>query len=235
DEETAVAEAQRCLQCKNEPCRQGCPVEVFIPDFIKLVGSGSRLACFSFNGNKIITTGGGGMIVTDDEALADRARYLATQAKDDTVEYVHNEVGYNYRLTNIQAALGCAQMEQLDEFIAAKKRLARTYEEALAGTPGLMTLQEAGWAESIFWLCTILIDEADYGLDARTLRERLHRAGIQSRTLWQPLHLSPAHQGAQSPGGCPVAETAHQKALTLPSSVGLSPEDQDRVIEMVKG
>jgi len=201
----------------------------------RLVGADSRLACFSFNGNKIITTGGGGMIVTDDEELAGRARYLATQAKDDTVEYVHNEVGYNYRLTNIQAALGCAQMEQLDEFIAAKIRLARTYDQALAGRPGLVMLQEADWAESIFWLCTIIINEADYGLDARSLRDRLHRAGIQSRTLWQPLHLSPAHRGASAPGGCPAAEAAHQKALTLPSSVGLSLEDQGRVIEAVKG
>src|SRR6185369_11887709 len=88
------------------------------------VGSGGDIACFSFNGNKIITTGGGGMVVTNRDDWAERARYLTTQAKDDYIEYVHNEVGYNYRLTNIQAALGCAQMEQLDDFVSAKRRIA---------------------------------------------------------------------------------------------------------------
>src|SRR6185295_4478366 len=116
-----------------------------------------------FNGNKIITTGGGGMVVTDNAAWAEKAKYLTTQAKEDPVEYVHTEVGYNYRLTNIQAALGCAQMEQLEQVVAKKRNIAARYNSALADVPGISLMPEAGWARSNSWMYTILIDEAIYG------------------------------------------------------------------------
>ncbi|MCI0645005.1 MAG: LegC family aminotransferase [Chloroflexi bacterium] len=187
------------------------------------------VACFSFNGNKIITTGGGGMLVTDNTAWARQARYLTTQAKDDPVEYIHSQVGYNYRLTNVLAAMGCAQLEQLDDFVATKRRIAQTYAEALAGVVGITPMVEAPWAWSTFWLYTILVDGAAYGLDSRRLMGRLKEVGVQARPLWQPVHLSPAHQGAFTVGGS-VAAQLNRTGLSLPCSIGLSLEAQQRVI-----
>jgi perosamine synthetase len=199
----------------------------------RMVGHLGDIACFSFNGNKVITTGGGGMIVTDNQAWADRARYLTTQAKDDPVEYVHNEIGYNYRLTNIQAAMGCAQMEQLAESVVAKRRIAACYEAALRDVRGLKFLKEASWAFSTCWLFTVLIDQAECGFDSRSLLERLSDHNIQARPLWQPLHRSPAHAGSQA--YCvEVADELNRNALSLPCSVGLTTADQDRVIKAVR-
>lgn len=198
----------------------------------RMIGHLGDIACFSFNGNKIITTGGGGMIVTDDAARARRAKYLTTQAKDDAVEYIHHEVGYNYRLTNIQAALGCAQMEQLDEFIAIKRRIAAAYTEAFAGVPGITPMREAAWAESIFWLYTVLVDEQLYGEDSRALLKRLAQHKIQARPLWQPLHQSAVFRDAQSLGG-EVADEINRRALSLPCSAGLTETEMRAVIEVV--
>jgi perosamine synthetase len=200
----------------------------------RIVGHLGDIACFSFNGNKIITTGGGGMIVTDDEAWARKARYLTTQAKDDPLEYIHNEIGYNYRLTNLQAAMGCAQLELLDEYIAAKRRNASAYKEAFRDVPGITPMKEASWAFSIYWIYTVLVNEAQYGIDSRALLRRLEAARIQSRPLWQPAHLSPAHTGSQVYCG-QVAERLNRDALSLPSSVGLAEVDLLRVVETVKG
>ena len=199
----------------------------------RMVGLLGDLACFSFNGNKLITTGGGGMLVTDNEVWARKAKYLTTQAKDDPVEYIHNEIGYNYRLTSIQAAMGCAQMEKLEEHIAAKRRIASTYTEALKDVPGLTPMREAKWAFSIFWMFTVLVDSAMYGKDSRALLRELDQARIQARPLWQPIHLSPAHQGAYAMD-CSVAERLNRMAISLPCSVGLMPEHQQRVIQVVQ-
>ncbi|MEP6667790.1 MAG: LegC family aminotransferase [Chthoniobacter sp.] len=196
----------------------------------KKVGSGSAAACFSFNGNKILTTGGGGMIVTDNEEWMTKARYLTTQAKDDPLEYIHGEIGYNYRLTNVQAAIGCAQMEQLNDYVAAKRRIAARYVEAFRDVPGLAPMPEAAWARNTFWMFTTLV-EPPFALSSRGLLCHLQTHKIQARPLWQPLHLSPAHQPA--PGLCPVAESLYARALSLPCSVGLRPEDQERVITTI--
>ena len=198
------------------------------------VASLGHIACLSFNGNKIITTGGGGMIVTNNSEWSRKAKYLTTQAKDDPVEYVHHEIGFNYRLTNVQAAMGCAQMEQLPHFISRKRSIAEAYRAGLQATSGITTMAEAPWARSIFWLNTILIDEKEYGMDSRTLMKRLAQHGIQARPLWQPLHKSPAHAGAQFSGG-DVASQLNKQALSLPSSVGLSAEDLRLVIETISG
>jgi perosamine synthetase len=191
------------------------------------------IACFSFNGNKLITTGGGGMLVTGNEALARRARHLTTQAKDDPIEYVHAEVGYNYRLTNVLAAMGVAQMEVLDEYIEAKRAIAARYAAELRDVPGLTLMREASWARSVFWLYTVLVDEQAYGIDSRALLRALAARKIQSRPLWQPLHLSGAHRG-ESATECPVAERLNREALSLPCSVGLSEGEQARVIEAIR-
>ena len=196
------------------------------------VGNLGHIACFSFNGNKIITTGGGGMIVTNNAEWSAKAKYLTTQAKDDPLEYEHSEVGFNYRLTNIQAAMGCAQMEQLPRFIEAKRRIAAAYTKAFGAVSGVSTMAQANWARSIFWLNTVLIDEKEYGSDSRTLMKRLAQRGIQARPLWQPLHKSAAHLNAQALGGH-VAEQLNRRALSLPSSVGLSAEDLQLVISAI--
>ena len=199
----------------------------------RMVGHLGDIACLSFNGNKIITTGGGGMIATDNETWARRARYLTTQAKDDPVEFVHGEIGYNYRMTNVEAALGCAQLEQIDEYIAAKRRIAAAYTEALNHIPGLSTIREASWATSSFWMFTALVDEEQYGLDSRSLLRELAQIGIQSRPLWQPLHRSPAHSKYVA-FHCDVAEGLYREALSLPCSVGVIGTDQERVIHSLR-
>jgi perosamine synthetase len=198
----------------------------------RAVGSFGSLACFSFNGNKLITTGGGGMLVTDDAALAARARYLTTQAKDDAVEFVHGAVGYNYRLTNVQAAIGVAQMERLDAAVTAKRRIAERYASGLSAISGLSLMRQAPWAASAFWMYTVLVDEPAFGMGSRDLIRRLERERIQSRPLWQPLHLSAPHRESFAVGGS-VAEGLNRQAVSLPCSVGLGAEDQDRVIRAV--
>ena len=199
----------------------------------RAVGRIGRVGCLSFNGNKLITTGGGGMVVTDDEAVARRVRYLTTQAKDDPVEYVHGEVGYNYRLTNLQAALGCAQLEQLDDHLAAKRRIADEYRRRLADVPGLLPMPEAPWAASACWLYTILIDERRYGMSSRELLRALQQRGVQTRPLWQPMHRSPVHRAPKNPE-CPVADRLQTQALSLPCSVGLTSEQLDRVTTAIR-
>jgi perosamine synthetase len=196
-------------------------------------GALGTLGCFSFNGNKIITTGAGGMIVTDDVALARRARHLTTQAKQDAVEFVHDEVGFNYRLGNVQAAIGVAQLERLDDHVAAKHRIGRAYDEALARLPGLTLPRDAAWAVSNRWLYTVRIDPADFGIDSRALMRGLGAAGIEARPLWQPMHLSPAQAGAVLASPCAVAERVCREALSLPCSVGLTTAEQARVIETI--
>ena len=195
------------------------------------VGHLGDIACFSFNGNKLITTGGGGMLVTDRRDWARRARYLTTQAKADPIEYVHTEVGYNYRLTNVLAAIGLAQMERLDECVAAKRRIAEAYAAGLGGLPGVTLMPEAPWARSAFWMYTILLD-AGAPVGSRELLARLAMRGIQTRPLWQPLHRSAAHAGAAALGGA-VADRLNREALSLPCSVGLQPETQRYVIDRI--
>ncbi|RJP24833.1 MAG: LegC family aminotransferase [Deltaproteobacteria bacterium] len=196
-------------------------------------GSFGKMACLSFNGNKILTTGGGGMIVTDDAVLARRARYLTTQAKDDDVEFIHGEVGYNYRLSNVLAAIGVAQMERLESHVAAKRATAEAYTKALFGIPGVRCPEEPEGARSTFWLYTVLVDEKEAGADSRALMRRLEGAGIQTRPLWQPMHLSPAHRGSYATD-CSVAERLNRQAISLPCSVGIGEKERTRVVESVR-
>ena len=198
----------------------------------QMVGHLGDIACFSFNGNKLITTGGGGMVVTDNKEWVQRTRHLTTQAKSNPVEYIHDEIGYNYRLSNIQAAMGVAQMEQIDDYIDDKRRIAAAYSEGLDGLAGIEPMRQASWAESVFWLFTVLVDETKYGLNSRALLKKLDEAGIQTRPLWQPMHLSPAHADLK-PFDCPVANQLYQDGLSLPCSVGLG-ESQRRVVGKLK-
>ena len=198
----------------------------------RTVGCLGDVGCFSFTGNKVITTGGGGMLVTNDKALADRARYLTTQAKDDAFEYIHGAVGYNYRLTNVQAAIGCAQLERLDEYVERKRNIGTAYSAGL-NLPGLTMMREAPWARSTFWMSTVLVDAKRTGLDSRALMRRLGASGIQARPLWQPAHRSPAYSDVP-PVSCPVADRLNAEAVSLPSSVGLTSLEQSRVIDAIR-
>ncbi|RME03092.1 MAG: hypothetical protein D6812_05515, partial [Deltaproteobacteria bacterium] len=156
-----------------------------------------------------------------------------TQAKDDPIEYVHGELGYNYRLTNLQAALGVAQLEQLSDFIADKRRIAQRYRETLTALPGISMPEEAAWAESTWWLSTISIDATTFRSDSRTLLQRLLDRKIQCRPLWQPMHRSPVHANAFA-YRIEHADRIHQEALSLPCSAGMTREEQNRVIEAIR-
>jgi perosamine synthetase len=197
------------------------------------VGNLGNIACLSFNGNKIMTTGGGGMIVTDNAEWAERARYLTTQAKDDALEYIHHEIGYNYRMTNLAAAVGCGQLERLDQLVAAKRRIAAAYERGLSDIPGIGFMREADWAYSTWWMYTVLVDEGQCSVDSRQLLRYLGSRRIQARPLWQPMHLSPAYNGVQS-YHCDTAKQLWERGLSLPCSTGLTESDQQSVIATIR-
>ncbi len=196
----------------------------------RMVGHLGHIACLSYNGNKLITTGGGGMVITDNPALAKRAKYLSTQAKDDPIEYIHEEVGYNYRLTNVQAAIGCAQMEQIDIYIAKKRAIAAHYGQAFADLNGITPMQQADWAESVFWMYTILVDKAIFGMNSRDLMRELQNRGIQSRPLWHPVHSLTPYKN-EFAYRVELVDILYRDALSLPCSVGLTDAQQSRVID----
>jgi len=196
------------------------------------VGGFGDVGCLSFNGNKLLTTGGGGMLVTNNERVAKNARYLSTQAKDDPIEYIHSDVGFNYRLTNIQAALGVAQSDRLDEFVEKKREIAQKYSEAFATIPGIEVPMESPYVESAFWLYTILINDEEYGMSSRDLLQSLHDLGIQCRPLWQPIHLNSPYTSAQTLG-TDISIDLQSRAISIPCSVGISEKEQMKVIRSI--
>jgi dTDP-4-amino-4,6-dideoxygalactose transaminase len=199
----------------------------------KSVGTIGRIGAYSFNGNKIITSGGGGMITTADPDLAKRARHLTTQARLPGAEYRHDEVGYNYRLTNIAAALGLAQLEQLDDFLACKRAIADRYDDAFVDLPGFSRPQRVAWGESSHWLYAITVDDQRAGINREALATILSERSIDSRPIWTPLHLQAPYNQASRLGGA-VAERLFRGGLCLPSSSGLTVAEQDRVIAAVR-
>ncbi|MEW6181619.1 MAG: LegC family aminotransferase [Bacillota bacterium] len=189
------------------------------------VGTFGDVGVFSFNGNKVITTGGGGMLVTGDPGIAERARLLVNQGRAaGIIEYEHREIGYNYRLTNLQAALGLAQLERLPEFLAAKRLNAAVYRELLRGQPGLERQHEVKDAESNWWLFSVLIDPERFGEGRISTAERLRASGVQVRPLFMPIHRQPPYI-EYACTGCPVAESLHERGLNLPSASFLKEED----------
>ncbi|TDC53971.1 DegT/DnrJ/EryC1/StrS aminotransferase [Jiangella ureilytica] len=190
------------------------------------VGTAGDLGCFSFNGNKIITAGGGGMIVTADGDRAATAAHLTTQAKVDGEHYRHDDVGYNYRLTNIAAAVATAQLEQLPAKVAAKRAVAARYRDALRSAP-VTAPPVASWADPTFWLYSVLLD--DPGLDPEKIVAALAADGVQARRLWPPLHDQRPYRAADRIGGG-VADDLYRRGLSLPSSAHLSERDQDTVV-----
>lgn len=195
----------------------------------KAVGTVGAAGCFSFNGNKIITSGGGGMVVSNDVDLAERVAHLSTQARLPGPEYRHDEVGFNYRLTNIAAALGLAQLEQLDRFVARKREIATRYDDALSGVEGVERPPDEKWAERSSWLYTALFRSRD---ERERVRRGLIERGIEARPIWPPIHEQRPYQRARRIGGG-VAATIADRALSLPSSVSLTSGEQDEVIECI--
>lgn len=194
------------------------------------VGTVGLMGCFSFNGNKIITSGGGGMIVTQDPALAKRAKHLTTQARLPGPDYIHDEIGYNYRLTNLAAALGVAQLEKLHTFVARKRAIARRYDEAFAAMPGVTLPPRPLWAEPTFWLYSVLVDAAVIGIERQSIQERLLEEGIETRSLWVPAHRMPFYREVPCLGG-DVGEMLWARGISLPCSVSLTDAQQAKVIE----
>jgi dTDP-4-amino-4,6-dideoxygalactose transaminase len=196
-------------------------------------GSFGVTAALSFNGNKIMTTSGGGMLLTDDAAVADRARYLSTQARQPAVHYEHTEVGYNYRLSNVLAALGLAQLERLDEMIGRRRGLREQYAEVFAGRPGVRVFQRAGDEGDNCWLTSVVVDSAEAAWSADDLRAALDAADIESRPLWKPMHQQPVFAGARSLLSG-ASERLFATGLTLPSGSALGPDQVDAVMATVR-
>jgi len=189
---------------------------------------------FSFNGNKIITTSGGGMIVTPDAALAEHARKLAQQARDPAPHYQHSAIGYNYRLSNVLAGIGRGQLRVLGERVAARRRNFSRYAELLGDVPGVELMPEAPWGRSSRWLTCITIDPAAFGADREAVRLALEAVNIEARPVWKPMHLQPVFAGCERVGGA-VAEELFARGLCLPSGSSLTDADLGRVAQVVRG
>lgn len=196
-------------------------------------GSGGDMAILSFNGNKIITTGGGGMLVSRDKAAIDYARFLSTQARDPAPHYQHSTYGYNYRMGNVSGAIGLGQLEVLDQRVAQRRAIFARYADALGSLPGFSFMPEPNWATSSRWLTTLTIDPALAGIDRETIREALLAEGIESRPLWKPMHMQPLFEGTRYIGaGLDAALFAD--GLCLPSSSDMTSGEQDEVIARIK-
>jgi dTDP-4-amino-4,6-dideoxygalactose transaminase len=196
-------------------------------------GTLGKMGAFSFNGNKIITTSGGGMLVADDAALIQHARKLATQARDPAPHYEHSELGFNYRMSNICAGIGRGQLRVLEDRVQARRAVFNRYVEALGDLPGLSFAQEAPWGRHTRWLTTLTIDPKLFGCDREAIRLRLEADNIEARPVWKPMHLQPIFADCEMIGGG-VSDDLFARGLCLPSGSNMSVEDQQRVIDHIR-
>jgi len=196
-------------------------------------GTVGKFGAFSFNGNKIITTSGGGMLVSDDGDAIAHARKLATQARDPAVHYLHTEIGYNYRLSNILAGVGRGQLEVIEDRVAKRRANYDAYMRALGDVPGITFQPEAPWGRHTRWLINILIDPQEFGADREVVRQALAAEDIESRPLWKPMHTQPVFAGCEHVGGA-VAEELFDTGLSLPSGSTLTEDDLARVVGVIR-
>ena len=196
-------------------------------------GGQGALAAFSFNGNKIITTSGGGMLVSRNRDWVEHARKLSTQAREPAPHYEHVEIGFNYRMSNLLAALGRAQLETLHGRVATRRRIRDRYRELLDGVPGISFMREAPYGTTNAWLTCIVIDPEAFGADREAVRLALEAEDIEARPLWKPMHLQPVFAPNVAFGG-DVAARLFERGLCLPSGSSLTDEDQDRVVATVR-
>jgi dTDP-4-amino-4,6-dideoxygalactose transaminase len=194
---------------------------------------GLAASIFSFNGNKIITTSGGGMLASHDREFIARARKLSQQARECAPHYEHTELGYNYRLSNILAAVGLGQLEVLEARVAKRRLIFRWYREALGGLPGITFMPEAATGKANRWLTVLLLDEETFGASPETVREALEAQNIEARPVWKPMHLQPVFAGCRMFGG-PVAEDIFARGLCLPSGTAMTREDVARVANIIR-
>ncbi len=192
-------------------------------------GSFGLLGCFSFNGNKIMTTGGGGMIVTNDEKLADRAKHLSTTAKSDPIEYDHDEIGYNYRLVNVLAAIGVGQLEQMGDFVETKRRNYDCYIKNLSNVQGMQMFVEQEHSESNYWMYPLILET----ITPMDLTRALGEKRIQARPVWKLMHTLPMFKHCES-FGIEDSEEIYNKVLCIPCSTDLSEEDVNRVCKSLE-
>jgi perosamine synthetase len=199
------------------------------------VGGLGHVSCFSFYANKIITTGEGGMVVTNDPSIAERARRLKDLGHSRQRRFLHADIGFNYRMTNVQAAIGLAQLENIDSFIDARRRNARLYRSGLEGVPGVVLPPEKDWAKNVYWMYSVLITE-EFGMARDDLMAELAKKGIETRALFIPMHLQPAllARGLFAGETYPVAEELGERGLYLPSGSGLEEEQIDFVCKAVQ-
>ncbi|WP_162418643.1 DegT/DnrJ/EryC1/StrS family aminotransferase [Cyclobacterium roseum] len=195
-------------------------------------GTFGDLGIFSFNGNKIITTGSGGALLTDNRFLAKKASYLSTQAKLDFPHYEHSELGFNYKMNNISAGIGLAQLDSLEERIQKRRAIFRRYQQFLQELPGIHFLKEPAGFFSNRWLTTMVIDPLLAGFSSRELMISLQDQEIESRLLWKPMHLQPLYKNTPF-FGTGVSSALFSQGICLPSSTGLTEEEMDRVLDVV--
>jgi dTDP-4-amino-4,6-dideoxygalactose transaminase len=195
-------------------------------------GDGASVACFSFNGNKIITTGNGGMVASHDSKIVERARYLSQQARQPAVHYEHTEIGFNYRLSAILAAVGVAQLTSLESRVARRQEIFARYRTRLQELPGVSWMAEAAYGRHTRWLSVFLFDPALFGADRETVRLALEASNIESRPVWKPMHLQPVFTGVRQVGGA-VAEHYFAHGLCLPSGADMSDDDVDRIADII--
>ena len=203
----------------------------------KASGTFGKFGVYSFNGNKIITTSGGGMLVSDDVEALQKARFLATQARDRAPHYQHSEMGYNYRMSNILAGVGRAQLEVLEERVKARRFIFERYYGELSSMPGFYFMPELENTGSNRWLTTLTIDEKEAGISIESLLESLAEENIEARPVWKPLHMQPLFEGVKYYPHSEkhlVSEHLFKRGICLPSSSNLTEKDQRRVIQCIK-
>ena len=196
-------------------------------------GTFGRMGIFSFNGNKIITTSSGGMLVSDDADLVTHARKLATQARDEAPHYQHSEIGYNYRMSNVLAGIGRGQLAVLEDRVSARRANFEYYRATLGGLPGIDFMPEAEWGRHTRWLTVLTIDPAEFGCDREAVRVALEMENIEARPVWKPMHMQPVFSDCEVVGGA-VAEDLFRTGLCLPSGSNLAPDDLARVATAVR-
>jgi len=196
------------------------------------VGKGARAGAFSLNGNKIITNSGGGLLASDDGRLIDRARFLAHQARDPAPHHEHSEIGYNYRMSNVLAAIGLGQLRVLDARIESRRSIFDQYRARLRGLPGISFMPEAEHCRASRWLTVILIDPEAFGADREQVRRALEADNIESRPVWKPMHLQPVFKDVRAVGGR-TAERLFETGLCLPSGTQMTSHDIDRVASII--
>jgi len=198
----------------------------------KRAGCFGKMAAFSFNGNKIITTSGGGMLVSNDESLVKRARFLSTQARDPAPHYQHSTIGYNYRMSNVLAAIGRGQLLVLEERIEARRHNFEYYEKHLGSLPGLSFMPEAPYGRCTRWLTCLTVDPEVFGASREKIRLALEKEDIEARPLWKPMHLQPVFAGCRVRGG-DISADLFERGLCLPSGSSLSASNLERVVDII--